>query len=239
MGWFENALAWADRVPLEVTIKNTVGQITKEFYGFGPRTAARSLVEGRLALYVTPMSGSVVLGDLADRPAGRILIDYNNRLLVQRCREPLARLTGAVLETQLTGLFIDFDEVSSQVIGVAFFHHPVGGDPLPGKLAGMEPFFSILQAWTDPGKWTFHAGRRVLWAAGPSMLAERGWPSDTGGEWAELEKGRAWREIREGLAGMLRVHWRGVTGRDPVVFVGDDGNASVAGLVIDIPAPRE
>lgn len=237
VGWFENALAWAGRVPLEVTVKNTVGQITKEFYGFGPRAAACSLIEGRLALYLTPLSGSAVLRELASRPAGRIVIDYNNRLLLERCQEPLARLAAAVLKTRLEGLFVDFDEGSGQVVGAALFGDPVSGITPAGEAGGEADFLSVVGAWTDPARWTFHPGRGALWGTGPSLLAERGWPPGTGREWTELEKGRAWREIREGVAGMLRARWRRAAGRDPVVFVGDDGRVSVAGVVVDIPVP--
>lgn len=124
-GWFDNALAWARRAPLEVTVKNVAGQIAKEFYGYGPRGAVRCRAAGRLLLYATPLSGSAVLGELAARPAGRVLIEYNNRLLAARCRETLGRLAERALGNRLECLFIDFDEGSGAIVGGALFRDPV------------------------------------------------------------------------------------------------------------------
>lgn len=237
MGWYDNALTWIRRAPLEVTIKNTVGQITKEFYGYGPRAASRCLVAGRLILYVTPVSGSLVLEELAARPTGRVLIDYNNRLLVNRYREPLARLAGHALNADLLSLFVDFDEASRQMIGCALFGDFLGGQASEPVAAGRRLAWlrTVVGERFGLDGWRFHGGARVLWGAGPSVLGAGKGAGDSPGEWAHLEEGRAWRETREALAAQLRDGWRFECRQEPVVFLGDDGRACVVGLILDNP----
>lgn len=228
VGWLENAFSWSQRTPLEVTVKNMVAQVTKEFYGFGPRVASRCLVSGRIILYLTPLSGSVALTELAARPAGRVVIDYNNRLLIQRYREPFARLAAAALGTDLTGFWLDFDEGSGQVAGVVLLDHEIGeaGAPAPPEMREMVGSLLGSEALSS---WTFYAEPGLCWGTGPSLSGD---VLDPSGDWGDLERGRAWRQRRETVAEPLRERWRHQFGYEPVVVLGDDGCRSIVALLL-------
>lgn len=230
LGWVENALTWAKQAPLEVAVKNTVGQITKEFYGYGPRTPARCLVAGRLILHMTPMAGSAVLDELADRAAGRVVMDYNNRLLVQRYRPALARLAEGLLGNELVLLMADYDEGSRQVVGAALFRNRVGADVAGGREGEAARFVDVLRAWGGPGPWEPGGGGGLLWATGPSVAAQSGPLSAQGASSRDdLEAGCAWRERREDLARRLRGLWPR-PGEANVVFAGADGHTCLVGV---------
>lgn len=224
------------RTTLEVTVKNTVAQITKEFYGYGPRTSVRCVVYGPLILHVTRTVGSAILDELAARPAGQVVLQYNNQLLVDKYRDRLAGLARLALSAEVTALFSDFDPASRLIVGGALLNRPLNRDhrPAGAKLASIVRQATAASGGPEPAE--VESGPNCFWtripaagwapAAGQDAVHAR---EDYGSALADLARWRAWRDR---LTGSLRDQCERAGIRPEATFAGVDQGLVILGGVL-------
>lgn len=238
MSWFETALEMVTRTTIEVTVKNTLGQIAKEFYGHGPRVPVRCLVAGPLILHVVRPEGSIILDELAARPAGQVVMHYNNQLLVDRYREQLAQLARLALRTEMRLLFCDYDSAAQQIVGGALLGRALdqGARPAPAALA--QALAGVAAAFGHTGTAEAKVGPGCFWA----VLAAPGWvpgaeeAAPVGSSRAENPESLvamiAWREWHGRVTARLRAAVADAGLRPEALFVGlDSGRLILGGLL--------
>lgn len=228
MSWFDTALAMVTRTTLEVTVKNTIAQITKEFYGYGPRSAVRCTIQGPLILHVTLAAGSAILDELGARPAGQVVLQYNNELLVERYRERLAALARLALRTEMLALFSDFDAPSRQIIGGALLGRPLNHGHRPADPRLARALRTAVTAAGGPAAVEVLSGPGCFWSRVPAA----GWVPAPAGEEDRLAALTRWRAWRDRLTGGLRAACEREGVQPEATFAGLDQGLLVLGGVM-------
>lgn len=214
------------RTTLEVTVKNTVAQITKEFFGFGPRTAVRCKACGPVILHVTDLTGAAIMEDLAQRRTGQAVLQYNNRLLVERYRERLADLTSRALHKNLVALICDFDPAPRLIVGASLLDSPLNRayQPAPALLT-----HCVRDALGGSPDATVQMGRGFFWAHLP---AAEGLPAPP--DLDDLGSLAEWQQWRTRFAHEFRTTCAEAGIRTDAIFAGiDRGHLLLGGILPD------
>lgn len=229
MSWFDTAREMLGRTTLEVTVKNSIAQITKEFYGYGPRIAVRCMVHGPLILHATPASGAGIMHELATLPAGQVVMDYNNRLLVERYRDRLAELTRLALRTDLAAMFCDFDPAARLIIGGALVGRPLNRAYRPAEPPLLRAVRDAVGALGGPGEAEVWVGAGCFW----THLPAAGWAPAAAAAGAGAEEVLTtlarWRRWRDRVTARLLAGCAGAGVTPAAAFVGADGEHLVLG----------
>lgn len=214
----------ANRTAVEVTVKNTVAQITKEFFGFGPRTAVQCKVCGPLLLHATKLTGAAIMEELAGRETGRLVLLYNNGLLVERYRERLSDLASRALRKRLVALICDFDPGTRLIIGASLMDSPLNRDyePAPARLT--QCVRDLLGGSPDLEVWK---GRGFFWTHLP-VSGEIPAPENPD----DLDGLGRWHQWRTRTADQLRANCAAAGMAPDALFAGVDRGRLVLGGIM-------
>ena len=113
----------------ELAAKHLIAQVSKGFFGYGPKGRTAIWLQGRLAVFATELVGPQLMAALAAEPFGRICMRHINSLYVRDQRGALTA-AAAALGVELRAVASDLDFTRRWTLGVG-----VGAGPLPGAAA--------------------------------------------------------------------------------------------------------